>query len=100
MFVNFNLYHFWHRPQGIDAANAAVKPGEIDYVTRSRIEVIWGRGDGPRGGLKWSFDVQSAYKKLWMTWFYCTMYVHYVLFWYYIIMIYDIFLLKGWRWIC
>mmetsp|Transcript_10357 Transcript_10357/g.14533 ORF Transcript_10357/g.14533 Transcript_10357/m.14533 type:complete len:161 (-) Transcript_10357:147-629(-) len=24
--------------QGIDAANAAVKPGEIDYVTRSRIE--------------------------------------------------------------
>eukprot|EP00435_Cladocopium_sp_Y103_P055194 s348_g18.t1 len=24
--------------QGIDAANAAVKPGEIDYITRSRIE--------------------------------------------------------------
>ena len=24
--------------QGIDAANAAIKPGEIDYVTRSRIE--------------------------------------------------------------
>ena len=24
--------------QGIDAANAAFKPGEIDYVTRSRIE--------------------------------------------------------------
>ena len=24
--------------QGIDASNAATKPGEIDYVTRSRIE--------------------------------------------------------------
>lgn len=35
-----------HPTQGIDAANAAVKPGEIDYVTRSRIEVT------DRGGLE------------------------------------------------
>lgn len=41
-------------PEGIDAANAAVKPGEIDYVTRSRIEVT------DRGDLKDDrfFDVQ------------------------------------------
>ena len=26
--------------QGIDAANAATRPGEVDYVTRSRIEAL------------------------------------------------------------
>jgi len=34
---------FLRRPdymQGIDAANAAIKPGEIDYVSRSRIEAL------------------------------------------------------------
>ena len=35
--------------QGIDAALAATKPGEIDFVTRSRIEA---RGQGPHAACR------------------------------------------------
>ena len=85
MFVNFNLYHFWHRPQGIDAANAAVKPGEIDYVTRSRIEVIWGRGDGPGAEMiVWCAVSQETLDDMVLLHYVCTV----CAFLYYIIMIY------------
>ena len=86
--------------QGIDAANAAVKPGEIDYVTRSRIEVtFWGLE-------RWSFfDVQRNADDMPLC---CTgnkcMYVYaYDMYVQYIYMhMYTCIhiLLKGWRGVC